>query len=313
MIIKARNLYEKEIIISDVSKFEFVRSADAPCDSFYAEFQSDFDLGEIDEICVFDGGTKVFCGTADCQTMQKNASGLFFTLYARSAAAVLVDNEAAPCIYNMPCSQGLFNAHAREFGFVNKTENIYSNESYEIQKGTSCWGAINNFVYSKTLRNIYVNQNKEIVVLRPGENVENLDSYNVLSAKKVINRGSVISEVHYKINGSDKYCYCLKSTFAEERNICRKRFVNLSGIPAYRRENSLHKKIGQGLEDYYCGEVVLNGAVNFDLLARVKCVALDSGEYLIRQIVISGSESGIKTKLSLSREFDAKEINYVDE
>lgn len=291
---------------------ELVKSADAPCDSLSVKFRSKEIPPELNSIKAFEGSKIVFNGFVDTQSAEIYSDEFIITVYARSSACLLVDNEAQPQMLFKPCFSQLFMMFAKPFGFINKTERLFSEVSYDIQKGTSCYGAMNNFVYAFSGRNLTVTPENEMKILKPSDNQRNLESFRISGAKQIINRGELISDIVYKINGSDSYSYHLESRSASEKGISRKRLINLSGLPPWQRESSAHKKLCSSFSEYNQLEVTLIGYNNFSLLERVIYPSFCSGEYLVSRFVFTQNENKKQTKLLLYREIDAKEINYVD-
>lgn len=297
---------------SDILFCELVKSVDAPCDGLSVKFRSREIPPELNSIKAFDKSRIVFNGFVDTQSAEICSDGFTVTVYARSSACLLVDNEAQPQTLFMPCFSQLFLMFAKPFGFKNKTGKLFSDVSYNIQKGTSCYGAMNNFVYAFSGRNLTVTPENEIKILKPSENQRNLESLRIAGAKQIINRGELISDIVYKINGSDSYSYHLESRSASEKGISRKRLINLSGLPPWQRESSAHKRLCSSFSEYNQLEVTLVGCNYFSLLERVVYPSFCNGEYLVSRLVFTQDENKMQTKLLLYREIDAKEINYVD-
>jgi prophage tail gpP-like protein len=66
----------------------------------------------------YNGDKKIFNGFVDRQVASVSGEEKSVFIYARSSAAVLVDNEALPSQYHRPSARQLWFHNAREFGFV---------------------------------------------------------------------------------------------------------------------------------------------------------------------------------------------------
>ncbi len=121
---------------------------------------------------------------------------------------------------------------------------LYSENSYLVPKGTSCYGAINNYVSAVSGTPVYATPENVLKTYEKNSTVKRLDDYNILSLSYVINRSEPISEIDYKINSADNYSYHFKSGFVQKMGIERKRMMNLSSIPLWQRGRKCRYKNG---------------------------------------------------------------------
>ena len=303
----------KHFDISNVISFELTSEAGAACDGLRISFISADDVDEIVSVKAYSEGELVFNGFCDDQKLIEDKSGRKCFVYARSSAALLVDNEAIPFQYVSPSARQLWFSNAREFGFECGLPEVYTENNYMVSKGTSCYGAINDFVFAVYGAPIYVTPENVLKVFELSEKVKRLDRYNVVSLSRIISRSEPISAVDYKINTADSYSYHFKSDFADARGIKRRRLYNLSSIPQWQREKAAQKKIGQSLSDYYSVQAVIAGECDLQLYDRVK-FSFSGGaaeEFFVYEKTVSKSASGEKTAVVLKKNIDGELINYV--
>lgn len=298
----------------NIDYYEIISEFGAACDGLRLSFFQNEIFGEIDRIEVYDDNDLIFNGFCDVQKITIDKGEFKYFIYARSSASLLIDNEAKPCQYSFPSTTGLWLKNAKEFGFSCELPEVYSKNNYLVSKGTSCYGAINNFVFSVYGTNIYVTPQNVIKAFEESENIKYLSNYNITSFSYTINRSEPISDVDYKINSSDNYIYHFKSKFAEEKGIKRKRLYNLSSIPAWQRENTVAKRINDSIFEYYSAEVVILEKCDLKLYDRVfvdlNDFALDE-EFIVYEIVKSKNKNAEKTKVVLKKKQKGDLINYV--
>lgn len=301
------NLFSVENAVS----YELVREADAACAGLRLYFDTDCALGEINSVLVKrDDGTLIFNGFCDVQRESRSENGFEYFIYARSSAALLVDNEAVPAEYKNPTARQLFINNAREFGFSCGLPDIGIENNYIVSKGTSCFGAVNDFVYMAAGTPVYADENNVLRIYRESDEVKSLADYNIISQSFTVNRSSVISRVDYKINAEDDYKYHYASMLAENNKIYRTRKINLSGLPLWQREEAAEKRISQSLDEYYTFRAVLAGSCDFKLYDRVKT---DRGEFSVREIIDTKNDKGERTTLVMQRKIEGRTVNYVAE
>ncbi|MGI5966673.1 MULTISPECIES: hypothetical protein [Anaerotruncus] len=142
----AWDLQEHEFTLPAPLEWEIVKSFDSPAHSLEAVFWQDRGYPELYRLRVALGEVVLFSGGIDEQTATENDEGARMKLIARSAGAVLLDNEAQPQLYQNVTLQDLFQNHIRPYGFtrLSSDENPILNV-YQVVKGTSEWEAFTNF------------------------------------------------------------------------------------------------------------------------------------------------------------------------
>lgn len=311
MIFILKDIDDKQYIIDTVVSYELISELGAACSGLRLYFDSDEQIGEINAVLAKnDSDTLVFNGFCDLQRESLKENTREYFIYARSTAALLVDNEASPFEYKNPTAKQLFAVNAKGFGFKCALPDIYTENSYVVSKGTSCFGAVNDFVFMMTGVPVYIDESNTLKAYKISEDVKNLADYDVISQNFIINRCDVISRVDYKINAFEKYKYHYSSALAEKNNIVRSRKINLSGLPLLQRENAAKKLIAASVDNYYSMKVQLAGDCDFKLYDRVKT---EKGEFIVSEIINSKGEKGGETALVLKKKTDGELINYVAE
>lgn len=300
--------------IKDVLSFELSKNINAPCDGLRLTYISDKSEEEIKTVEVFDGEEKIFKGFCDTQQETLGSNGAISFIYARSSICLLVDNQAQPCIYQSPSVDSLFIKNAQQYGFNNKLPSIFCDSLYQVSSGSSCYSAVNSFVNGITGKRVMADPYDNLFV--PSENnVVDLNEYNIISEKRIINRGQALTSIDYKINSSDDYIYHCKSRFTESQDIKSSKKVNLSSLPEWQRKYTLSNMLSTGSCSYYCAELTVDGCHNFALYDNVIYNGTYIGklvDYYISSISSICDSKGKRTKLVLYKNIDIKEINYVD-
>lgn len=125
---------------------ELRRDEDAPADSLSVSFPLFSPSEQYRRLRVFHGDSLIFEGIPDEQRTAVDAAGALLRLEARSLAALLLDNEALPQIYERPSLPLLFRRHAAPYGFL---EADGPGESFStrltVRKGMSEWAVLASF------------------------------------------------------------------------------------------------------------------------------------------------------------------------
>lgn len=308
MIFVLKNVNAYEYIADNTASYEIVSEVGAACSGLRLYFNTDNEIGEIKSVKAVEDGKTVFFGFCDLQNEAKSASGFKYFIYARSSASLLVDNEARPFEYKKPSAKQLFICNAKEFGFECALPEIFIENDYAVTKGTSCFGAVNNFVRAVTGAPVYVDENNVMRMFSESSQVKRLNDYAVVSQSLVINRGDVISRIDYKISSEQDYKYHCKNAFAEENGIERSEIINLSGLPPWQRETAVRNRLIDSFGNYYSLRVQLAGSSDFKLYDRIET---DKGEFLVFEIIKSKNKNEEKTTLVLKRKIEGELINYV--
>lgn len=227
---------------------------------------------EIKYIKVFDDKNKilVFNGILDEQIVKISQNGAYLELHARSMAALLLDNEANPCVYSLPSLKDIFKNHIEQYGFAgfNGNEESFS-KPFEVNKGTSQWEALSRFckeylnafprVEPSTFINITKNYNEKEICFSNELN----DSINYLYISENTKRFKVISEVNLRCSKDGVYSTTIVNEKSKNRDIKRKRYIDpiSSSDPVYVADNIINKS---NLDSYEI-KIICPGFINLSL------------------------------------------------
>lgn len=304
-----------KIEIKDISELRLTKSLGVACDSLWIKFFDENYVGEISKIKLYIKDNLIFNGLCDCRKSSESKNGYEISIFARSTACILVDNETMPYTYEKPSAKQLCRCAAEGFGFVCALPEIYSNMAYEVTAGSSCYGAISRFVSLLTGDYIYITPDNEIKAAKLSENVENINKYNVLSAVHTMDRSEPISKIRFKKNSGElRYNMNTEARLGSELGIERETYINLSALPQWQRDNTVLKRLKASYENYDTLEIVVSGYADEELMQRFNYEAqrISYENYYLAEKKYMCSEKGEFTKLVLRKNIDVKEITYVD-
>ncbi len=202
-----------------------------PADALYAVFPYT-ECGELARIRVYMDETLVFVGIIDEQEHVESASGRYMKLSARSLAAHLLDNEAAPCGYDHPSAKLIYERYVRQFGIrlSEKNDAVYFGEQ-NIVKGDSCWSVLKSFCigcYSSAPRVsadgvLYMkglpHEKSVCFGSAPGE-------VRYTRFSECVKRCEEISDIYVKTSNAGGYTFPIENADALYRGIRRRRYLN---------------------------------------------------------------------------------------
>lgn len=304
----------KEYTINRLISYQLNMDWDAACHGLRLEFISDFGLNELCSLQVFNDGKKIFNGYIDTQREAFDSKGNHCFLYARSSACLLTDNEATPFTYISPNSLALFNVNALPLGFSCDLPNLVSDQEYLVSKGVSCFRAINDFVEGISGNRICVDADDCISLLQGSKHLF-VDGREVVSEKRIINRGDAIARLDYKTDSANGFDHHYKSRFFEKKGIKTSKKHNLSSMPIWQRDYSLHGVISSSAMDYFKLELVLDGAVDWSIGDKITYNSTFFGvmdDLQVRSLTFILDDKGERTNAILSKIIDLEELNYVD-
>lgn len=306
---------ENRITPEQVLSYVWSADANAACDGLRLTFLCGENMPQIYRVYVYDGEDCVFNGYADVQKVTMDASGCSCFLYARSSACLLVDNEAQPVSLVQPTSHQIFSCFAKEFGFENALPETAVDTLYLVQKGTSCFGVLHDFIQNACGSNVYVNAQNELCVYQTGSRLI-VPQEQILSFSRITERGAPVSSYYYKIDSSEPYLHRLTSGYLNQAAIQRRRYVNLAAYPAGQRERLLKQKMYEKAQSYDCLEMTVQGEVTVPLFASLQSDGTQLqayAGYLLYARELSGSSSGVQTKLNFKKKVDLQEVAHVAE
>ncbi len=299
--------------VEQILSYQISMDWDAACHGVRLNYLTDYAQNELCTLEVYMDGKRIFNGLIDTQRESSTDDGTSCFVYARSTACLLTDNEATPYTYSNPSALALFNANAKALGFSCNLPDIYSVLEYQVQRGVSCFGAINDFVLGISGSRITVDANNCISLLQGSRSVA-IDG-GVISEKRVINRGDVITRIDYKASSDKGFDHHIKSRLFEQKGIETSKKASLSALPAWQRDYSLLGTIRESAQGYYKLELVVDTLVDISLGDEVKYSSNyfgDIDDMIAESVCYILDEKGERTVLTLAKNIDLEEIIYVD-
>jgi len=265
---------------------KLIKNEDAPADGFTGVFPLLNDIGFITKIRVYDKRRKLcFDGLVDEQKKSRGKVS-YFSINARSRAAVLLDNEALPQTYISPSLGTIFDRHVKPYGFTDYLGDEHSfNGELTITKGMSEWQAAEKFcrdflkIKPRILGNKFDAEEKKPKGKLIFDNCGGIEYSSVSIQNKYY---SVISEILGKSKGSDLYTTAAKNGKAEELGIVRKRFLNtVKGNPDNFIRNSQKKAFCAVVECFKEaeGELFMDAEIRDKQFGNIKRLYVSQMEY----------------------------------
>lgn len=238
----------------------FVQEYGVPADSISLEFPGALPPF-LETIQVRLGEETLLNGIVDEQELRRSSGGTESSLYARSLAALLLDSECKPMTLQNPGTEDLFCLTAEPLGFRSRLPVAVFPGQYRIDKGTSLWTALSDFI-SLTLGAVLTLRGRELSVfsLNPSP-AQRVDESQILSLKENYRRFGRVSEVRYKTRPEEEYLWSGKAESGQAMGPGAVRYLNLSAYPSWQWEERLRACLRQG-EGQRTACAVLRGCVN---------------------------------------------------
>ena len=161
----------------------------AGCDGLRLHFLWDGDLPEVYRVRGFaPDGACCFFGYADQQKLTVTPGQRRGFVYARSSACLLLDNEALPISLNAPNVDQMVHHYAAPFGFTAALPAGTAPGQYTVEKGTSCFGALQGFMQVLGAKGVFVDPENRLCVYG-SEAPVTLPGDQITSITAVIERG----------------------------------------------------------------------------------------------------------------------------
>lgn len=134
------------IEIKTVTALQIISGVDSPATSLSASLAPDSALPELLSVKAYDGNKLLFDGRIDVQRSAVSKDGIAVTLDARDAGALLLDNQALPCVMLQAQLGTVFSRFASPYGFgYYCSRPAASIPMFTVRAGMSEWDAIVNF------------------------------------------------------------------------------------------------------------------------------------------------------------------------
>lgn len=273
-----------------------------PCDDMTVVFEYSDNFPKLARIFALDDsvsdiekavsdGDVIFSGIADEQTVTADAASARITVYARSLAALLLDNECTPQSYTNPTAEVLFRRHLEPFGIKLCFADVKPKRGeLRVYKGDSHYKVLERFssvflgtklrIDHKGICHLNALDGGEAVFDNSGAGV----TFNYIRVSD--NSYSRISAVHIR-TGSDGYSTSVKDAEAEKLGIIRERYLNADNLSAASPSDA-DRMISAGRNGSYT-------------------VTLKSREGFLNRI---GCKARVNTPLCGERELTVSSVNY---
>ncbi len=234
MIFKGVTIDGQQFDIGDPVSLEINMAYNTPADSVYACFCFTNEISEIKNILIFDNENIIFDGIVDEQIFEVSSTGAFLKIYARSTAALLIDNEALPQTYNNVSLKTIFQRHIEPYGFTNYIgDDTKFCDTFVVYKGMSEWEVLEKFCDTYLDLKPIIKKDKTIYISNMISDNKNiiLDNLGDIKYKTIeINnfRYNKISEVYIKTVKEDNYITKVTNENAIDNGIIRKRYLDIS-------------------------------------------------------------------------------------
>ena len=193
----------------------------AGCDGLRLHFLWDGDLPEVYRVRGFaPDGACCFFGYADQQKLTVTPGQRRGFVYARSSACLLLDNEALPISLNAPNVDQMVHHYAAPFGFTAALPAGTAPGQYTVEKGTSCFGALQGFMQVLGAKGVFADPENRLCVY--GSEVPvTLPGDQITSITAVTERGEAPGIYAYKIASAEPYCRRLEAGYFADKKISR--------------------------------------------------------------------------------------------
>lgn len=170
-----------------------------------------------------------FSGIIDELKINESPRGTVASIYSRSKAALLLDNEAKPGDYTNIGSKLLVQNHLAPFGIDYICEDSGEYTDLSIYKGTSHWQVIKSFCSACYLTEPYVDERGRVILRRREHETLSFSNSGELpyTTAEITNRYyKLISSVYTKATSRRDYDIENTNPIAESFGVCRTRYVD---------------------------------------------------------------------------------------
>lgn len=200
-----------------------------PADSLNVEFPY-VETDELCEITVLNDDRTVFHGIVDEEEKVIYRDGEYLRISARSLAALLLDNEAMPCVYDHPTAGFIYERYVAPFGIkCADLDDAVSISEQTIAKGASCWSVLKNFCIASYATPPRISSDGVLYMkgLQERERIRfGKGGVSYLRISELNKRSAELSAVRVKTENPGNYNLCVSNKDAQKRGIKRERYLN---------------------------------------------------------------------------------------
>lgn len=218
--------------IKNLSSLNITSGIDSPAVSLSASLAPEYALPELLSIKAYDGNRLLFEGKIDSQKTTVSRDGITARLDARDSAALLLDNQALPCVILNVRLATVFSRFASPYGFGYFCErpNVKI-PMFTVRTGMSEWDAVVNFSRRAYGITPYVSASRVMFSRRKTDKpvvISNIgDGLCYTGLSHTFSPYNIISRVHVR-DGNGFYSISVTNSSAARTQTNRKRYV----IPA---------------------------------------------------------------------------------
>ena len=286
--------------LKELTSFRWSFSKDSPC-AYWECAASGVPRGSwVHRLEAALNGSPLFSGRMDTQVWEQGQTGSRCRLTARSGTAALLDNEAAPMVYqNYSFSQLLFD-HGYPYGLTGSALSGGTLSQITCAKGMSHWDFLQ--FYCRLQLGYLPWVNEEGTLVRQGDSgtEHSFSAGEYQSFALTLDRTRMISRL-YVLDDAGQY-RPVSNTFAQSFLAERTEYYAPPGRWSQNLTQAAGNRFRERQLDCFTGQLVLSGLHRFRLGQRVSVSGRDisvSGLELTG-IVLEGDESGLRTRLTLS-------------
>ncbi len=234
----ATTIAKQELVLQDLTSLHITAGIDSPAVSFAATFAVESLPLQIVSIKVYDDSKLIFSGNIDNQKASISQNGMILQLDARNAGALLLDNQALPCVIYSANMTTVFNRFIAPHGFLMYNPRTPATlPMYTVRQGVCAWEAFTYFTRRLFGITPFVTAAQVNVQRRytgkPETISNNGNGLRFTSISHELTPYNIISSVFLRdVNGA--YSSVVNNSAAKRTNSTRNRYV----IPSTEYENN---------------------------------------------------------------------------
>ncbi|MCL2033423.1 MAG: hypothetical protein FWG94_01695 [Oscillospiraceae bacterium] len=271
LTVTARTLVRNSAVtFQNIKSLRIVSSLDSPADSLSAEIAANELHGDFGHLEAHDGAKLLFSGSIDSQQESVSGKGALIRLDARSAGALLLDNQALPSVLQNVQLGVLFNRCIAPYGFTlfNPNRAVYV-PVFTIRAGQTEWDAFVDF--SRRAHGITPHiKGTQVLIRRPGGGTRpviisnSADGASYSSITHTRTPYSIISRVILR-DENGQYTLAVRNSAASYTGAVRKRYMVPMEEHADRMALDANQRIRRSMLEYEHVAVTLPGFVDIGL------------------------------------------------
>lgn len=302
--------------LPEAERVEINQELYVPADDLTAVFPYSGEFPGLHKIYILSGGRSdiekaieesdvIFKGIVDEQILSADRSGARIKIYARSMAAVMLDNECPPMMYTNPSADIICSKHIEPFGVGFEIEGIKCRcGELAIAKGSSHYKAVEKFCseFLGTVPRVGGDGICRFDTFGETEDIlfDNKSGVEFESVEVCESRYSRISKVY--VSGDNGYDTEVSDSESRELGITRERYLNLSSSETHTlsdADNILKNGRMKSLSVVLVCEGCLLNKIGCN--AQVSVEGCEGEVFVVAQVKYTASSGGEKCRVKLMR------------